>query len=421
MEVIGAAGRRVAVLSKKSLATHPYHCWFAGDEVLLYAEDTAATRAELQRVGRGYARVELFDNWKGNRAIDVAVLREHESRPVDRIVALSECDQVRAGQLRARLGIPGQDAASARAFRDKTLMKRYAVRAGLDVPAFAAVERVWDLVDFATSLSGPVVLKPVDGSGSRDVAVIADADAVRAWADSRTGLEDEPAHLIAEEYIDAPMLSVDGIMCAGRILAAVVSAYTVTCLGSLSGLRPHGLLQLDDESATAARTRRYARAVVAALPGPAEPTSFHLEVFDHPQRGLLLCEIAGRTGGGRINDAVRSTLGVDLEETCARGQAGQHVQVPAVVLPGRAGDVLIPSPGAQLRRAMSSCDVAGVVDFRLHLREGQLAARAAKVGDTVADLLLHGADHADLVRTYAAVLQWLGRALEWAPRADTST
>jgi hypothetical protein len=110
-----------------------------------------------------------------------------------------------------------------------------------------------------------------------------------------------------------------------------------------------------------------------------------------------------------------------IEETCARGQAGQDVQVSAESLPERAGDVLVPSPGARLQRAAHSCDVAGVVDFRLHLKEGQHAARAAKVGDTAADLLLLGRDHADLARTYESVLRWLDRALEWTPRAGSTT
>jgi hypothetical protein len=57
--------------------------------VVLFAEDTAATRRELNEVGNRYAAVNLFEGWKGNRAVDLAVVREHEKRPFDRIVALS--------------------------------------------------------------------------------------------------------------------------------------------------------------------------------------------------------------------------------------------------------------------------------------------------------------------------------------------
>lgn len=418
MEMTPGAGRRIAVLSKKPLITHPYDRWLPSDNVVLFAEDTTATRRALNAGGGRYAAVELFEGWKGNRAVDLAVVREHEKRPFDRIVALSECDQVRAGQLRERLRIPGQDATSASAFRDKVLMKHYAMRAGLDVPAFSTVENVWDVVDFAASLSGPAVVKPVDGSGARDVAVIADANELWVWAAQQSGPRDEPPHLIVEEYIDAPMLSVDGIMRGGGIVTAVVSAYEETCLGSLSGLRPLGLLQLDDESPTARRTLNYARKVVAALPGPADPSSFHLEVFDHPRRGPLMCEIASRTGGGRINDAVYSTLGVDLEENCTSGQAGRDVGSSARKSHQRAGFILVPSPGARLLRSPKSCEVAGVVDFRMHLREGEEAERASKVADSVADILMRGHDHADLARIHSEVLRWLESALEWTPHAD---
>lgn len=413
MELTAGARQRVAVLSKKSLLTHPYDRWLTGDDVVLYAEDIPATRHELETVGGGYAAIELFKGWKGNRAIDLAVMRAHEKRPFDRVVALSECDQVRAGQLRERLRIYGRDAASATAFRNKALMKHHAVRAGLDVPAFSTVEHVWDVVDFAASLSGPVVVKPVDGSGSRGVTVIANADEMRIWAAQQSGPRDESPRLIVEEYIDAPMLSVDGVMRGAKIVSAIVSVYTQTCFGSLSNLCPIGLLQLDDESPTSLHALRYAREVVAALPGSAETTSFHLEVFDHPGRGLLLCEIACRTGGGRINDAVYSTLGIDLEEASARGQAGRAVMTFPQPSLQRAGFVLVPSPGMRLRRAPNSCDITGVVDFRMHIGEGQNAARASKIADAAADLLLRASNYTDLARTHAEVLQWLDRALEW--------
>jgi hypothetical protein len=415
VDVTVGASRRIAVLSKKELLTHPYHRWLSGDDVVLFAEDTAATRSELNAVGDRYDAVKLFEGWKSNRAVDLMVMREHDKRPFDRIVALSEGDQVRAGQLRERLGIPGQDTTSAAAFRNKAMMKYYAVRAGLDVPAYSTVAHVGDVVDFAASVSGPVVVKPVDGAGSKDVVVIGNAKELRAWAAQQAGPRDEPPRLIVEEYIDAPMLTVDGIMRHGSIVGAVVSAYEGTCLESLSGLRPLGLLQLDDESSTARQTLSYARKVVAALPGPDEPTSFHLEVFDHPLRGPLLCEIACRTGGVRINDAVHSTLGIDLEETCTRGQAGRDMTSLPRKSTQRVGTVVVPSPGARLSRAPDSCEVRGVFDFRMHLAEGEEATRASKTADVVADMLLRGRDHAELASIYTEAVRWLEGALEWAP------
>ena len=155
-----------------------------------------------------------------------------------------------------------------------------------------------------------------------------------------------------------------------------------------------------------------ATAVVAALPAPDEPTSFHCELFDHPRRGAVLCEIACRTGGGRINDCARLATGVDLELWSCLGQAGVAAgALPWVAARGPAGFVLIPSPGRVLASAPGACPLPGVVDYRLGVCPGEAAPRAEKATHAVAEVVFTADDHTDLAARHAEVMAWLDREL----------
>ncbi|MFI7667846.1 acetyl-CoA carboxylase biotin carboxylase subunit family protein [Nocardia sp. NPDC049526] len=351
-ELIRERPRRVAVLSKKPLATHRYDRWLSefGIRTTLFAEDTSASRTFLAGTHQYSTAPRLFPDWKRNRAVDQAVAAEHAEQPFDRIVALSECDLVRAAELRAYLDIPGQRPASATAFRNKSVMKSLAGRAGLRVPDHRLVDSVATLMDFADSHPDGVVVKPVDGSGSVGVIELHNRTEIESWAHARALSCDDPTDYLVEERIAGPMLSVDGLMRAGQVRAVMIGAYTRTCLHSLIELAPHGILLLDADDPRVVAAGDYLTRLLRALPVPAETMSFHCEFFDHPHHGPMLCEIACRTGGGNLNLIAREALGIDLEQASCLGQAGIDVPVEHTMPePGRCyGDLVVPRSARSL-------------------------------------------------------------------------
>jgi len=400
----------VAILSRKPLATHRYDQWLAGRDLVLFAEDTEATRRFLAMGGHGFmpGSVHLFPGWKANRAIDAALLASHARRPFDRIVALSECDLLRAAELRERLGLPGQSVASARAFRDKVVMKQRARTAGLAVPDFLPVSTVHDITDFAAAHGNRVVVKPGDGSGSAGVRLLEDVAAVEAWIGAAPFSCDSPAGYLAEEFIDAPMLSADGLMTDGEVVAVMVGEYTRTCLSSLTELRPHGILLLDPADPRAAAARAYLRDLLGALPAADGTMSFHCELFDDAARGPVLCEIAARTGGGFLPDIAARVLGVDLERAAALGQAGTAVTAARADAGPRYGDILVPRSHRYLPDGLS-CGLPGVVTFAARREQMTPDQRrpAAKISDYVVSALLRSGSHAGLRQVYDDVAAWL--------------
>lgn len=404
--------RRVAVLSKKPLTTHRYDHWLSefGIQTTLFAEDTPASRMFLAGTHRYSTAPRLFPNWKRNRAVDEAVVAEHAEQPFDRIVALSECDLVRAAELRAYLDIPGQSPASATAFRDKSVMKSLAGRAGLRVPDHALVDSVSTLMDFADNHPDGVVIKPVDGSGSVGVVVLRDRVSIESWVQTRALSGDDPTDYLVEEWVAAPMLSVDGLMRAGQVQAVMVGAYTRTCLDSLVDLAPHGILLLDADDPRVAAARDYLARLLHALPAAEETMSFHCELFDHPRHGPMLCEIACRTGGGNLNLIADAALGVDLDQASCLGQAGVVVSVERTMPEsGRCyGDIVVPRSPRSFPPGLR-CDLPGVLRFHTHPNDGP--GRAAKVSDYVFDALLAHDDHIGVRGVYDSVIAWLDEHL----------
>lgn len=117
---------RILLLSRQPLATRPLHQWLdrTADDVILLttpkavagAEDVLAEHFPMHRL------VDSYHSWSAEQAAEEAA----RAYGAELVASTSESDVLRAARLRARLGLPGQDVASATAYRDKVVMKRLA-------------------------------------------------------------------------------------------------------------------------------------------------------------------------------------------------------------------------------------------------------------------------------------------------------
>ncbi|MEZ4322669.1 MAG: hypothetical protein R3F61_34700 [Myxococcota bacterium] len=86
---------------------------------------------------------------------------------VDRLIGYLEQMQVPLADTRDRLGIEGMNGEVARNFRDKNRMKDVLRKAGIPVARQALITGPGDALAFVEMVGFPVVLKPVDGMGSK--------------------------------------------------------------------------------------------------------------------------------------------------------------------------------------------------------------------------------------------------------------
>jgi hypothetical protein len=223
----------------------------------------------------------------------------------DRVVSMSQYEALEAARVREALGVAGQTCADVLRADHKVEMKRAVLGKGLRAPRFMTCTAA--LEGAPPSWTGRTVLKPVDGTASKDVHVFDTYDdAVRAASANAPGIADfDPRRFELEEFVDGPILHYDGLMLNGELVAGIASKYLGTCLGFAHG-EPLGSVQTPERTALRAPAMEFVHAV-GIRNGP-----FHLEMID-AEGGLAFLEVAARAGGAGVVDVFQRATGIDLD------------------------------------------------------------------------------------------------------------
>lgn len=247
------------------------------------------------------------------------------------IVSLTELGLEPAAAAAERLGTAGTALSVVRAMRNKLTMRRLlAERAPQLNVAFAAADDP-TAVERLFAGHSPVVVKPVAGSGSAEVALVhqvSELPASRRTADT-----------IVEQFVGGVEFSVEALSCRGRhTVIGIAEKGTTTGFVEVSHVMPpHSL----DES----RRELIERAVCQLLDalGLTDGPS-HSEFKINGDR-VAVIETHNRLGGDGIADLVKLTRGIDWRR-CALGWAvGAGVQRELVTAPAAATVFFTAPPG----------------------------------------------------------------------------
>lgn len=122
----------------------------------------------------------------------------------------------------------------------KSLLKEH----GIEVPEFVRVTSALDILEFVSKLPYPFILKPSRGYGSVKTYILKNEQDTRRLIDSPNSLFDEfhQTDLNLEQFIEAEMYHVDGIIRGGRIVAVWPSRCINNCLQMTMGKPTGGYL-----------------------------------------------------------------------------------------------------------------------------------------------------------------------------------
>lgn len=161
-----------------------------------------------------------------NEAAVLATARKLAERaPIAGVTSSSEYYVATAAATAHRLGLPGPEADAVSACRDKYRQRRVLGALGVPVPRFVFAEDVDGAVRAAAELGHPVVLKPVQGSGSLGVRLCTNPAETAAHAAELTAtVVNErgvtvPRGLLVEQYARGTEYSVEVL---GEDVVAVV-------------------------------------------------------------------------------------------------------------------------------------------------------------------------------------------------------
>jgi biotin carboxylase len=307
---------------------------FAGKALVLVESGTGGTGRLFARTARcmGYrpvlitARPDSHAGLRGDGAPEVVVVpRTDEDEVYDLvrrrfgggiagITSSSEHHVATAAALAARLGLPGPDAASVRAARDRSRQREVLAAGGLPVPAFRSVSSAFEAAAAAREIGFPVVVKPVDGSaGVRACADAAEAEAHAAALFARGG---EDLRVLVESLVSGDAFSVE--VFSGRVVGI-----TRRHLGAPPFFVEAGHDYPADVSAEVASalvgTVTRGTALLGLGWGP-----LHWEVRIDRQGRAVPMEVDPRLAGGFIPELVRHAEGIDLVRETLRLVVGRE-------------------------------------------------------------------------------------------------
>ena len=221
-----------------------------------------------------------------------------------------------------RLGLPGPPLNVAETMANKAQFRAFQESVGLPGPRFCVGTCCDDVLTDARGLTFPVVVKPVDTSGSRGVSKVdrhADHAFRRAFAEA---LRYSPSRTVCvEEFVPGHDVSGDGFVVDRRLRAVVTKKYK-------RGLMPVGHavpshLTGEEQEEVRAGVER----VCAALGYENGPLDFDVRLSDE---GPTVLEMSARLGGNAIPAVIHHATGVDLVAAVVAYALGGEPRVPAV-------------------------------------------------------------------------------------------
>jgi hypothetical protein len=410
---------RIVILSRTSIHYAPYHEWLKdldAEKILLVNKERLATNGECTTHLESYFnRIEHIPNYDHGGLLERRVLELADEKPIDALISLSEMDIIRAAKLRTMLKIPGQKEVSALAYRDKVVMKDYAVGAGIDVAPYKSVDTMLDLFDFVRQQGLPVVLKPRAGAGSANTKVFSDQTEIESLA--AVGLVhdfDYIKPMIVESFVSGMMHHVDGLLKDGDVVFSEPSIYTTGCLAFQNGgyLASHTLAA---ENPMRRRLTQFVSKVASALPAPDGIVPFHCEVFHTPDDRLVLCEIASRTGGVKVCEVTERVTGINTNREWVRASCGLAPKlVTSVPKSPISGWLVIPPQPRKLTSISSLCPLPGVVEYTPTQLVGKAYNNARTSVDNVAQFVLEAESETELETIIIRAVEWFTANASWS-------
>lgn len=247
-----------------------------------------------------------------------------ERMGIDRVECLWEVGVELAAALREALHVPGQCLEDAIAFRDKSKMKERLVRAGLRVPRHARVSSAQEIRAAAEQIGFPLIIKPIDGAGTRDTYRVDDAAALE-------GVLRKVVHvpqMSVEEFIDGEEFTYDTVSIDGRPVFDSVAQYHPRPLISRSQewISPAQIVLRDPHIPQLRDAVAFGRDVLRAM---GMGTGFtHMEWYRTRKGEIVFGEIAARAPGGRLVDQMNYANDFDVYREWARTVCWRSFEAP---------------------------------------------------------------------------------------------
>ena len=257
-----------------------------------------------------------------------AVLKVAQEEHVDGVVAYgSDPAAPTAAYVAEKLGLPSNSYASVSMLCDKEKFRGMLKKGGFPIPSFFTVDVTVDpkeLTAFGEKLGWPIIVKPVDSSGSKGVSVVSlpeDLPSAVSYAStcSRKGrvIMEQFISEVSDGIIEAEIFVVDGIVESWVLMRSVRGSGRSSVVPTIS-IHPSNM-QPKQEAAVRREIQRLV-SVSGIINGP-----MNIEIAVSDDCEVYFLDVGPRNGGNLLarfascvsgKDIVRATIKTALGELC---------------------------------------------------------------------------------------------------------
>lgn len=248
------------------------------------------------------------------------VLKVAAELNIDGIVTIaSDIAVPTVGFVVERLGLPGvrESVANTMAFKDK--FRLFQRENNLNHPKFIIVVHQKEITKQLSGLTLPLMIKPVDTSGSRGISVVRESDQeslVIAFENAKINSRSE--RICVEEFVDGIDISGDGFLVNGRLeFAAITKKYKKNVV--VTGHQLFMFLSDVEEKRVIAEVVKTCTAI-GYTDGPLD---FDARIS---KDRVTILELSPRLGGNGIPMIIERGTGVDLFTAVIRASLGLNVR-----------------------------------------------------------------------------------------------
>ena len=258
-----------------------------------------------------------------------------EMHPITAIVGVDDDTTILATTASAALGLPHNPVSSAKATRDKYLLRYTLEKNGVFVPTYRRFSIRDNVTEISNQVNYPCVIKPLSLSASRGVIradnpsqfkeafqrIITLLNNVKESRDTDTD-SNRYQYLLVEDYIPGIEVALEGILVDGELRTLAFFDKPDPLEGPFFEetlyITPSRLSKEIQDELHNATTE--AAAALGLQHGPV-----HAELR-YNEQGAHLIEIAARTIGGLCSRTLRFGTGMSLEELVIRDAIGQQIE-----------------------------------------------------------------------------------------------
>jgi len=398
----------ILILNSVTHARSPYEEYLKeldDDLILLTAEKYAADFPKDQ-----YLHIESLEDYDESGCVDLRAIELYHKYSYHTILSSYEFDVIRTASIRDKFQLQGQTLKSALMYRNKLLMKETVRAKGIPTPVFQQITSPLDLFEFIQTHGYPVVVKPIDGAGSMETFVLKNRqDLIQMLSPVF------PENIMVESFVEGEIYHVDGMVIDGKVQFICTSKYLDPLVNYQPGSFTGGYL-LHPTNSLSKRMTHKTQEVIEALDTPPN-TSFHAEWFHTPNDDIIFCEIACRVGGGRINETIKYSFGVDLFKSHIQSQVGIPQSLPTTDelanIESLTGRLLMLKKEGRLKLSLKKTPPSWVIHHELLAQSGDIVNSPIHCVDLLAGFVVEGSTEKEVHKKLNSITEWFNEAVQW--------